>query len=64
MTLDPKVAPAEYNYRNKAEMEAAVGHSVKMEGEDPGCGGGFLCAAGIVVYLYSLVSAGEAAPEQ
>ncbi len=25
--------------------------------------GGFLCAAGIVVYLYSLVSAGGAAPE-
>jgi hypothetical protein len=25
--------------------------------------GGFLCAAGIVVYLYSLVSAGEATPE-
>lgn len=23
------------------------------------CGGGLLCAAGIVVYLYSLVSAGE-----
>ena len=23
VTLDPKVAPAEYNYRNKAEMEAA-----------------------------------------
>src|SRR6202163_3039006 len=36
VTLDPKVAPAEYNYRNKAETEAAVGHSVKMEGEDPG----------------------------
>ena len=26
--------------------------------------GGFLCAAGIVVYLYSLVSAGRARPEQ
>jgi hypothetical protein len=26
--------------------------------------GGFLCAAGIVVYLYSLVSAGESTPEQ
>ena len=36
VTLDPKIAPAEYNYRNKAETEAAVGHSVQMEGEDPG----------------------------
>jgi hypothetical protein len=26
--------------------------------------GGFLCAVGIVVYLYSLVSAGEATPER
>ena len=25
VTLDPKVAPAEYNYRNKAEMEASEG---------------------------------------
>lgn len=25
--------------------------------------GGFLCAAGIAVYLYSLVSTGEATPE-
>jgi len=33
VTLDPKVVPAEYNYRNKAEMEAAMGHPVKMEGE-------------------------------
>src|ERR1700687_4765409 len=36
VTLDPQVAPAEYNYRNKAEMEAAVGHPVKMEGEEHG----------------------------
>src|ERR1700681_164423 len=34
VSLDPKVAPAEYNYRNKAEMEAAVGHPVKLEGEE------------------------------
>jgi hypothetical protein len=27
-------------------------------------GGGFLCAAGIVVYLYSLVSAARVRPEQ
>ena len=31
VTLDPTVTPAEYSYRNKAEMEAAVGHAVKME---------------------------------
>jgi predicted dithiol-disulfide oxidoreductase (DUF899 family) len=36
VTLDPKVAPAEYNYRNKAEMAAAQGHAVKMEGEEHG----------------------------
>jgi predicted dithiol-disulfide oxidoreductase (DUF899 family) len=36
VTLDPKVMPAEYNYRNKAEMEAATGHAVKREGEEHG----------------------------
>ena len=36
VTLDPKVAPAEYNYRNKAETEAATGRPVKMEGEEHG----------------------------
>jgi predicted dithiol-disulfide oxidoreductase (DUF899 family) len=36
VSLDPKVAPQEYNYRDKAEMEKAVGHPVKMEGEQPG----------------------------
>jgi predicted dithiol-disulfide oxidoreductase (DUF899 family) len=35
VTLDPKVAPAEYNYRNKAEM-AAKGHAVLTEGEEHG----------------------------
>lgn len=36
VTLDPKVAPAEYNYRNKEEMAAAKGHPVKLEGEEHG----------------------------
>jgi predicted dithiol-disulfide oxidoreductase (DUF899 family) len=36
VTLDPKVAPAEYNYRNKAEMAASKGHAVLMEGEEHG----------------------------
>jgi predicted dithiol-disulfide oxidoreductase (DUF899 family) len=36
VTLDPNVAPAEYNYRNKAEMAEAMGHSVLMEGEEHG----------------------------
>jgi predicted dithiol-disulfide oxidoreductase (DUF899 family) len=36
VTLDPKVAPAEYNYRNKTEMAAAKGHPVKLEGEEHG----------------------------
>ena len=34
VTLDPKVAPVEYNYRTKAELEAALGHSI--EGEEHG----------------------------
>jgi predicted dithiol-disulfide oxidoreductase (DUF899 family) len=36
VTLDPKLAPVEYNYRDKQEMEKAVGHPVKMEGEAHG----------------------------
>ena len=36
VTLDPKVAPAEYNYRNKEEMSAAMGHPVLLEGEEHG----------------------------
>jgi predicted dithiol-disulfide oxidoreductase (DUF899 family) len=36
VTLDPKVAPQEYNYRDKAEMEKAVDHPVQMEGEAHG----------------------------
>jgi len=35
VTLDPKVAPVEYNYRNKAEMEARKGPNA-MEGEEHG----------------------------
>jgi predicted dithiol-disulfide oxidoreductase (DUF899 family) len=36
VTLDPMVAPAEYNYRSKAEMEAKKGRPVLMEGEEHG----------------------------
>jgi predicted dithiol-disulfide oxidoreductase (DUF899 family) len=36
VTLDPTVAPQEYNYRNKEEMSKAVGHPVKLEGEEHG----------------------------
>jgi len=36
VTLDPNVAPAEYNYRSKAEMEAKTGHPVLFEGEEHG----------------------------
>ncbi len=36
VTLDPKVVPAEYNYRSKAEMEAKKGRPVSMEGEEHG----------------------------
>jgi len=34
VTLDPKVAAAEYNYRNQAETEKAIGHAI--EGEEHG----------------------------
>lgn len=36
VTLDPNVAPVEYNYRDKQEMEKAVGRPVQMEGEAHG----------------------------
>jgi len=36
VTLDPKKAPQEYNFRNKVEMEKAKGKPVKMEGEEHG----------------------------
>src|ERR1700730_13661519 len=36
VTLDPKVAPVEYNYRNQAEAEAKEGRPVVMEGEHHG----------------------------
>ncbi|HEX4487990.1 MAG TPA: DUF899 domain-containing protein [Terriglobales bacterium] len=36
VTLDPKIAPVEYNFRDKAETEAAKGHAAKMEGEAHG----------------------------
>src|ERR1700681_3310872 len=34
VTLDPRVAPVEYNYRTKEEMAAATGHPVPLEGEE------------------------------
>ena len=36
VTLDPKIAPVEYNYRNQAETEAKTGHAVTLEGEHHG----------------------------
>jgi len=57
VTLDPKVAPAEYNYRNKAEMEAAEGHPVKMEGEEHGLSVFFRLGDGIF-HTYSVYARG------
>lgn len=34
-TIDEAVAPVEYNYRDKAELEA-VGHTYHLQGEQPG----------------------------
>jgi predicted dithiol-disulfide oxidoreductase (DUF899 family) len=36
VTLDAKVSPIEYNYRNMAEMAEAKGHPVTAEGEEHG----------------------------
>ncbi len=58
VTLDPKIAPAEYNYRNKAEMEAATGHSVVMEGEEHGLSVFFKLEADIF-HTYSTFARGN-----
>lgn len=57
VTLDPEVAPQEYNYRNKAETEAAVGHPVKMEGESPGLSV-FFRLNGDIFHTYSTYARG------
>jgi predicted dithiol-disulfide oxidoreductase (DUF899 family) len=57
VTLDPKVAPQEYNYRNKAETEAAVGHPVKMQGESPGLSV-FFRLDGDIFHTYSTYARG------
>jgi predicted dithiol-disulfide oxidoreductase (DUF899 family) len=57
VTLDPKVAPQEYNYRNKAETEAAVGHPVQMEGEAHGLSV-FFELDGDVFHTYSTYARG------
>ena len=57
VTLDPKVAPAEYNYRTKAEMSAAMGHSVLMEGEEHGLSV-FFQLDGDVFHTYSVYARG------
>jgi predicted dithiol-disulfide oxidoreductase (DUF899 family) len=57
VTLDPKVAPAEYNYRNKAEMAAAKAHSVLMEGEEHGLSV-FFHVDGDVFHTYSAYARG------
>jgi predicted dithiol-disulfide oxidoreductase (DUF899 family) len=57
VTLDPKVVPAEYNYRNKAEMAAAMGHSVLMEGEEHGLSV-FFRLNGDVFHTYSSFARG------
>ena len=57
VTLDPKVVPAEYNYRNKVEMTAAQGHAVKMEGEEHGLSV-FFQLDGEVFHTYSAYARG------
>ena len=57
VTLDPKVAPAEYNYRNKDEMATAKGHAVLMEGEEHGLSV-FFQLEGEVFHTYSAYARG------
>jgi predicted dithiol-disulfide oxidoreductase (DUF899 family) len=57
VTLDPRVAPQEYNFRTKAEMAAAVGHSVLMEGEAHGLSV-FFRMDGDVFHTYSTYARG------
>ncbi|MCU1334563.1 MAG: hypothetical protein JWO19_144 [Bryobacterales bacterium] len=58
VTLDPKVAPAEYNYRSKAEMAEAKGHTVLMEGEEHGLSV-FFELDGDVFHTYSAYARGN-----
>jgi predicted dithiol-disulfide oxidoreductase (DUF899 family) len=58
VTLDPRVAPAEYNYRNKAEMTAAMGHSVLLEGEEHGLSV-FFRLDGDIFHTYSTYARGS-----
>src|ERR1700730_12860148 len=57
VTLDPKVAPAEYNYRTKDEMATAKGHAVLMEGEEHGLSV-FFQLEGEVFHTYSAYARG------
>jgi predicted dithiol-disulfide oxidoreductase (DUF899 family) len=57
VTLDPNVAPPEYNYRTKEETEAAVGHPVKMEGESHGLSVFFRLEGGLF-HTYSAYARG------
>jgi predicted dithiol-disulfide oxidoreductase (DUF899 family) len=56
-TLDDKVKPAEYNYRNREEMSAAVGHPVKMQGEQHGLSV-FFRVDGNIFHTYSTYARG------
>jgi predicted dithiol-disulfide oxidoreductase (DUF899 family) len=57
VTLDTKVAPAEYNYRNKEEMSRAMGHSVLLEGEEHGLSV-FFCLDDAIFHTYSTYARG------
>ena len=57
VTIDPGVAPVEYNYRNQAELEAADVAWREWSGEQPGMSA-FALDAGVVYHTYSAYARG------
>ena len=57
VTIDPKVAPVEYNYRNQAETETKTGHAVSLEGEHHGLSV-LLRVDGDIFHTYSVFARG------
>ncbi len=57
VTIDPNVAPVEYNYRNQAKLEAADVAWRGWSGEQPGMSA-FALEDGVVYHTYSAYSRG------
>jgi predicted dithiol-disulfide oxidoreductase (DUF899 family) len=57
VTIDPNVAPVEYNYRNQAQLEAADAAWRGWSGEQPGMSA-FALEDGVVYHTYSAYARG------